>query len=124
MKNYFTEEETSCNCGCGENNVSEAFLHKLNRTRIMAKIPFIPTSFCRCKTHNKKEGGEEDSEHISDTESDVRCEAIDIKAKTSREKYLIVSAAMLAGFTRIGIAKTFIHLGNSDSKAQEVVWTY
>lgn len=124
MKNYFKDHETTCKCGCGENNISNKFMEKLNRTRAIAGIPFMPTSFCRCKKHNRAVGGKEDSEHISCKESNVECEAVDIQATNSRARYTVIQSAILCGFNRIGIGKDFIHLGNSSTKAQEVIWLY
>jgi len=124
MKNYFPVNETKCLCGCGENNVSEVFRIKLNKTRITAGVPFVPTSFCRCESHNKAEGGSENSAHISNTKKSIKCKAVDIKATSSRQRYRIIQAAIIVGFNRIGIARDFIHLDDDTSKSEEVVWLY
>ena len=36
----------------------------------------------------------------------------------------IVQALLTAGFTRIGIASTFIHADDDPSKPQNLIWTY
>ena len=50
--------------------------------------------------------------------------AVDCKALTSSDRYRIVVAALGAGFERIGIGKTFVHLDIDPSKPQGVIWLY
>ena len=113
----FTEDEFECKCGCGLNNMDSHFLIRLEKTRIIADIPFILTSACRCKQHNKNEGGEDDSEHLTG-------EAVDVETTTSRDRDIIVDAAKAAGITRRGIGKSFTHLGEGKNKVKKVMWVY
>lgn len=89
----------------------------LNDAREKANIPFVITSGFRCETHNKNEGGSETSSHPEGF-------AVDIKAKNSQERFKILEALILAGFTRIGIAKTFIHVDVDPNKPNQMVWVY
>ena len=50
--------------------------------------------------------------------------AVDISAKDSRIRFLILDALIAVGFSRIGIADTFIHVDMDFDKSQNVVWTY
>jgi len=93
------------------------FLEMLDETRELADIPFIINSGYRTKKHNKKVGGKADSSHTSGNAADIKCE-------DSISRFKIIEAALRAGFTRIGIAKTFIHLDNDINKVQNVIWTY
>lgn len=124
MKNYFPDYETECNCGCGENNFSEKTRLRLNKARERAGIPFGLSSACRCKTHNKAEGGKETSSHISDVENQIECEAVDIVVTSSRARFKILHSLIAEGFTRIGIGKTFIHADTDETKAPKVSWLY
>lgn len=111
---YFKKEEFSCKC-CGLNNISENLLEKLDQAREIASIPFHVNDGTRCPKHNKEVEGEPDSAHLFGF-------AVDISAKTSREKFLIISALVKVGFTRIGVYKTFVHADIDPQKPQSVVW--
>jgi uncharacterized protein YcbK (DUF882 family) len=50
--------------------------------------------------------------------------AADIAYKNSRERYIIITALQEAGFNRLGIAKTFVHVDNDETKSADVIWTY
>ena len=118
----FSEWEFKCKCGCGICMVDTSFLLKLQATRSMSNVRFTITSGCRCLKHNEKEGGTERSDHI--TTDVIACEGVDIFCTNSHMRYKIINAALVSGFSRIGIHKTFIHLGVSRITPQEVVWVY
>ncbi len=117
---HFKSTEFECHCGCGLDKVDHAFLWKLILARDYAGIAFVINSGCRCDAHNKAEGGSEYSDHLPLP----ACEGADIKAETSDIRYRIITAALNAGFKRIGIAKTFIHLGNRSNNPMNVIWVY
>ena len=53
--------------------------------------------------------------------------AADISAITSRQKFVIISSLLWAGFHRIGIGPSFIHvdLGHSgNTSLSKLIWTY
>ena len=116
----FKSKEFECGCGCGLDKVNPAFLWKLNRARDEAGIPFNISSGCRCEQHNKNEGGKPNSDHLCNP----ACEGADIKIRNGLERFKVVDAAFKAGFKRIGIAKTFVHLGNRQTNPQVVLWIY
>lgn len=118
----FSSDEMRCKCGCGICNVSEGFMRKLQMARSIAGTPFIIKSGCRCPDHNKNEGGEETSDHL--TTKDIQCEGADIQCLDSMSRLKIIKSAMMAGFKRIGIAKSFIHLGMKKDNPQDVIWVY
>ncbi len=97
--------------------MSILFLNKLDDARSIAGIPFYINSGYRTEAHNLKVGGKPHSSHL-------KCCAADIKVKDSRSRGLILSALYKAGFNRIGIAKTFIHVDDDQDKDQDVVWLY
>jgi len=119
---HFSEEEFRCNCGCEILNVSRVFLERLERARIRAEIPFKVQSGCRCEQHNKDEDGEEDSAHL--TSETKECHASDIGARGSRPRYIILDALISVGFTRIGIANSFVHVDDDSRKDPRVAWLY
>ena len=114
---YFKESEFECDgINCFDKMIPK-FIDQLDLARSMSKVKWQITSSWRNEEHNKAVGGKSDSEHLEGL-------AVDISAPTSQHKYEIVSCALMAGFTRIGIGKDFIHIGGSKGKPQNVIWTY
>jgi len=116
MIENFNLPELACPC-CGKVQMHEELLLKLDDAREKANIPFKITSGYRCKKHNAEVGGKENSEHCWG-------KAVDIAVSGSRQRFIVVSALMLAGFSRIGIAKNFVHADVSPSKGDCVIWLY
>jgi len=108
MSKYFKEIEE---------NMDLDFLAKLDEAREFAGIPFIINSAYRSPEHNAKIGGKPNSSHLKGL-------AVDIKATDSRTRFLVLNALISVGFTRIGIADTFIHVDMDYDKSQNVTWTY
>lgn len=119
---FFKKAEFKCKCGCGIDNIDEDFLDLLDEARFIAGIPFVINSGCRCESHNRYVRGSANSSHIA-TEEKPSC-AVDIKAVNSRERLLIVRALISVGIHRIGVADTFVHADNDESKPPSVMWTY
>jgi len=109
MSKYFEE--------INDGNMDLDFLAKLDEAREIADIPFKINSAFRTPEHNAKIGGKPNSSHL-------RGLAVDIRAADSRTRFIILNALIKVGFSRIGIAKTFIHVDLSKDKAEKVVWVY
>jgi len=117
--------------GSGE-YMNSTFMLMLDMARDEAGISFVVSSGARTPAHNKKVGGVADSAHVIEvkmeggeiSEVDTRPQAADIEAEDSNQRFIILRAAILSGFNRIGIAKTFIHLDNDKSKPPKVGWLY
>ncbi len=115
--NYFSPSELKCKCGCGLNNFSPVLLDIINRIRQRLGKPLVRKSACRCVPHNLKEGGTSTSDHLSG-------EGIDLKAIHSHTRFIILDEAFKAEIRRIGLARTYIHLGINVDNPQEVFWIY
>ena len=102
--------------GSGE-EMKQTTLNLLEKTRELAEIPFIITSGYRTPSHNEKVGGVNSSSH-------TKGYAVDIKCKSSLDRFKIIKSALEAGFNRIGVSGNFIHLDNDPSKPKNVIWTY
>lgn len=50
-------------------------------------------------------------------------EGVDIRCANSRDRFYLVSLAVMYGCTRIGIYDQHIHFGFADWKDQDVLWT-
>jgi uncharacterized protein YcbK (DUF882 family) len=111
----FNKSEVSCpDCRLFIEN-----LDHISRRQLMRDIygkPMRVTSSTRCRKHNEEVGGKDTSSHLKGV-------ADDISASDGGEIFLLVKAAMDAGFKRIGIAKTFVHVDSDDSKP-DWIWTY
>jgi uncharacterized protein YcbK (DUF882 family) len=95
----------------------ESFVRMLDDARHLAGMPFELTSAIRTVEHNEEVGGVPDSAHLSG-------QAVDILCESSRARFLILSALLEVGFTRFGVADSFVHVDVDDGKPQEVVWVY
>mgnify|MGYP006151375965 CR=1 FL=1 len=99
-----------------EYNMYKKFLSRLDEARDYAGIPFVINSAYRSPDH---------PESIKNpTSSHIKGLAVDIKAKDSKTRGLILDALRYVGFTRIGISKTFIHVDLDYDKSQNVTWLY
>jgi len=114
---YFTKTEFDCKCGCGRGSMQLTLVETLNKARSILGKPIRITSGFRCPVHNSREGG-------SDTSSHTTGWAVDIHCTTSNYRMELISALLLAGFGRIGIAKTFVHVDLDPNKPFDVIWVY
>ena len=109
-------EEFACN-HCGMVQMNEDFLQKLDNARAIAGVPFRITSGYRCPAHNAAVGGKPTSSHMSGYAVDIACDDSD-------SRWHIIGSLYEAGLTRVGIAKTFIHVDADPGKPSELVWLY
>ena len=107
MSKYFKEIEE---------NMNKDFLFVLDEAREFAGIPFIINSAYRSPNHPLSVK--------NPTSSHIKGLAVDIKATDNATRFKIVEALISVGFTRIGIADTFIHVDLDFDKRQDIIWTY
>jgi uncharacterized protein YcbK (DUF882 family) len=121
MSTYFSPEEFACKCQRAECDAitqpSDTLLIKLNKIRESVGYALIVNSGIRCRWYNERVGGAGDSAHVTG-------EAADIRVHGSRERFEVVREAARVGITRIGIAKSFVHLDVSATADGEVLWLY
>ena len=101
--------------GSGKNMCSE-FLEMIDKARDIAGIPFKINSGYRTKEWNKHVGGRIGSSHLKGCATDVHC-------NYSGDRIKIVSALIQAGFRRLGIANTFVHV-DCDKDKDNAIWLY
>lgn len=97
-------------------HMKKKFLEMLTEFRMYLGEDIYVNSAFRTKKHNHKIGGAEHSQHMNGM-------AIDIACKSQEDRYAIIQSAILAGFNRIGIGKTFIHLDCANEEDFRV-WLY
>jgi len=111
---YFKTDEFTCPC-CNKVIVSGYLIHLLNKIREGLGKPMTVNSGYRCKKHNKKVGGKDNSAHRRGTAADIEC-------TNSHDRFIIKKLAYEAGFKRLKPYPTFIHLDVDMELPQEVMW--
>lgn len=118
MSKYFSESEFKrCSPSCKMEQMDQAFLALMDRVREAAGIPLVLNSAYRSKEYEKKMKRPGTSSHCEGKALDIRC-------STSQNRYKIIKAALECGIRRIGVGKNYIHLDNSETHAQDVIWHY
>lgn len=102
--------------GSGEHMV-EGIVRLLDEIREGRQAPVIINSGYRTIVHNREVGGKESSSHLYGY-------AADLSALGSRNRYHLLRLAFHVGITRIGIARSFLHLDTDPEKPQDVAWLY
>jgi hypothetical protein len=110
MLKYFNEKDDPKMIG-----VSKKLMLMLDNARNFARVPFIITSGVRSLEENIRVGGVEDSAHLYGLAVDLRCD-------TSRTRYKMLFGLFGAGFKRIEIGRTHIHVDIDDTKDQDVAF--
>jgi hypothetical protein len=114
---YFTLEEFDSpdSPGSGK-HMKKEFLEMIDLARGLAGIPFKINSGFRTREHNSIVGGRIGSSHLAGCAADISC-------TNSGNRALIIKSLIDAGFTRLGIASSFIHVDNDITK-EDAIWLY
>lgn len=114
----FSKAEFDCK-HTGRNEMKHEFLAVLQAIRVDFGRPMSITSGYRDPSHPvEARKGHSNGEHTRGACADVAC-------TDGRQRFDLVSLALRHGVTRIGIAKTFIHLGiGGPGLPVRVIWDY
>ncbi len=105
---WFTSEEVE--------GLQDAFVQKLDKARGIADTPYRITSGKRTLLQNEQTpGAVNDSAHLEGLAVDLLCEE-------SWERYLIIESLLAVGFCRLGIYRKHIHVDDSKTLPQNVIW--
>jgi len=119
-KSHFTAAELCCT-HCGKGTLNPSTLERLETARRLADAPMKVNSAFRCPQHNAElvalGKGSADSAHMAG-------KAVDIAVHNSAERYRFTAAFMAAGFVRIGVGDTFLHVDDDETKPQHTIWMY
>lgn len=116
-KHFKEAEFNNCSPACSLQNMQQETIVKLDSAREIAGIPFVLNSAYRSPEWDKSKGR-------SGTGAHTLSRAVDIRCNTERNRFIVVDALIKAGFTRVGIAKTYIHADDSPTHTQQVIWLY
>jgi|TARA_X000001382_G_scaffold22280_1_gene13560 uncharacterized protein YcbK (DUF882 family) len=97
--------------------MDKTLLEMLDEVRDKFDKPIHINSGFRTPSHNEAVGGKKDSSHLKGL-------AVDISCKKSSDRFDLINCLLDVGFSRIGIAKTFIHADIDPDKSIGVIWTY
>ena len=115
---YFRESEfRACSPSCSMQSMQQHTINKLDAARELAGIPFVLNSAYRSPAWDRARGRSGRGAHTTGCAVDIRC-------NTSANRMKIVRACLAAGFTRIGIGKTYVHVDDDPAQAQNVMWHY
>lgn len=115
---YFDEKEFNrCTPRCSLQQMQQQTIDKLDMAREIARIPFVLTSAYRSSRWDVERGRSGTGAHTLGMAVDIRCNASD-------NRFAIIYGLLMAGFSRIGIDKGFIHADDSPQHTQRVVWLY
>lgn len=109
-KILFSDKELACR-HCGKLVLAPGFAEKLKELRLEFGLPMTLSSCCRCSEHNRQEGGNAGSFHLTENikwKVPGTC-AIDVVRRGAEYDRKLLSTALTLGWS-IGIAKAFIHL--------------
>lgn len=109
-KSYF-QTKTGPAAIAGKLVLAPGFAEKLKELRLEFGLPMTLSSCCRCSEHNRQEGGNAGSFHLTENikwKVPGTC-AIDVVRRGAEYDRKLLSTALTLGWS-IGIAKTFIHL--------------
>jgi uncharacterized protein YcbK (DUF882 family) len=113
---FFELDEFKCPC-CNENEISERLVSILDRIRLeYISFPIKINSGYRCKDHNRNVGGSPSSSHLDGVAVDIHC------VNSARRFFLLKILPKF--FTRIGVAKTFVHVDMDHKKPDCLAWIY
>ena len=116
---YFTLSEFKCKC-CGQAQMDQEFLDKLDELRERCGFPLVITSGYRCPDYNDAVSSTgRTGPHTSGRATDI---------KVDRERaYILLDNAFDMGFKGIGVKQhdtgRFIHLDMLDSP-RPTIWSY
>jgi zinc D-Ala-D-Ala carboxypeptidase len=119
-ENYpnFSKKEFDCK-HTGENGMQDEFMQVLQNIRTdFGKSMTITSGFRSVKHPIEARKTHSNGEHTQGMCADVLC-------RTAQDRYMLITIAIRHGITRIGVAKTFLHLGlGGKGLPNYVIWDY
>ena len=108
IENFDNETELQCRCGCGRINFDNEYLIRLQAYRYLLQLPMKVTSGGRCRKHNLKVGGVENSCHQNETK---KATAVDFTCSAMARAYDIACKSGLFNEVIWYTNKNIIHIG-------------
>lgn len=117
---FFKEDEfAACNPSCSMSQMNENLLIRLDVARHILGAPIELSSAYRTVDHEINKGRSGTSSHCKGFAVDLRC--LDSPRFGSHYRLRLVRALLMAGFTRIGVYKNFVH-ADIDTLKPSCMW--
>lgn len=116
-KHFREYEFRACIPSCSLQDMAQHTMDRLDAARELAGIPFVLNSAYRSRQWETAHGRTGTGAHTTGTAVDIRC-------NTNENRMKIVRACLEAGFVRIGIGKTYVHVDDDETKTQNIIWHY
>ena len=105
-----SRDEFACKCGCGLDTVDIKTVQAVQKIRDHYDRAVTITSGCRCKRHNKKVGGGQNSQHLVCRAADFTVMGIDPLIVQDWVKHNLFDVSM-------GAYDTFTHIDTRSGEA-------
>lgn len=106
-----------CNPASSVDELNPKLVDRIILAQRMCGEQFTITSAYRSQGHERSKGRKGSSSHCKGL-------AVDVSAVNSHLRFKIVAGCILAGFPRLGIGKTFIHLDIDETKPHPIIFHY
>lgn len=114
IQNFKPDEFLRCNPSCHITDVDFDSLKRLDNARDILGEPIVLNCAYRSVVHEKKQGRSGSSSHCKGV-------AFDIRTPSHQYRMRLVAALIMAGFRRIGIYETFVHV-DTDTDKPQTMW--
>ncbi len=111
ISSNFNRSEFACGCSCGFDTVDIELIEILEKVRVHFGRTVTVNSGCRCSSHNKSEGGSDNSQH-------KKGRAADISVSGKRPSQVVEFLEGAYPECGIGIYPTFVHIDSRGNKAR------
>lgn len=106
-----------CNPACSVDELNSKLVDRIILAQRMCGEQFTITSAYRSQGYERSKGRKGSSSHCKGL-------AVDVSAVNSHLRFKIVAGCILAGFPRLGIGKTFIHIDIDETKPHPIIFHY
>lgn len=117
LQKLFALNLKNCVPACSVDDLNPKLVERLIYAQKMCGEQFIVTSGFRSQAYERSKGRKGTSSHCKGL-------AVDVSAVNSHLRFKIVAGCILAGFPRLGIGKTFVHLDIDETKAHPIIFHY
>lgn len=107
----------SCVPSCSADALNPSVVDALIMAQKYAGFQFTITSAFRSQAYERSKGRKGTSSHCKGL-------AVDISTRDSHTRYKVLLSLAFAGFSRLGVGKTFIHADMDETKAHPIIFHY
>lgn len=109
---------------CTLDQLSSALKERLILAQRMCGIPFTITCGYRSEAFDRAKGRSGRSAHCRRYNGNPSSLAVDVSTTDSHTRFKVLVGAVLAGFPRIGVGKSFLHLDIDETKPHPIIFHY